>query len=193
MICIIKNEDIALADTTAIVNASNGQGFMGGKKGVVHRRCGVAESLHYESKGAIEPLAKAKCKKHSLFGYGAGKVFVTQAPNLKCDYIIHAITMRFPASKAKIKNIKKLLPEIVHISEKLNCKSVAIPLLGTGTGRLNRTEVLDMYSDYLKQSKVMFYIYVTEQLIFGRPGSSKTISFDKEGKYGWYNYMLYII
>ena len=77
------NNDIALSTADAIVNASNGIGFMGGKSGLECRKKGVAESLHFISQGAIEPLAKTKCKKHGLFGYAPGNVFITPGQPIK--------------------------------------------------------------------------------------------------------------
>ena len=65
MMIIKINNGIALSTADAIVNASNGIGFMGGKSGLECRKKGVAESLHFISQGAIEPLAKTKCKKHA--------------------------------------------------------------------------------------------------------------------------------
>lgn len=46
--------------------------------------------------------------------------------------------MRTPGSKAKIKKIKDLIPKIVAVAENLNINSVAIPLLGCGTGGLDK-------------------------------------------------------
>lgn len=39
------NKDIALSSADAIVNASNGIGYMGGKAGTEQRKKGVAESI----------------------------------------------------------------------------------------------------------------------------------------------------
>lgn len=59
----VTGEDIALSKADAIVNACNGVGYMGGKSGIIKRRCGVAESIHYISHGTVEKLAKADCRK----------------------------------------------------------------------------------------------------------------------------------
>lgn len=159
MFVIKVNEDITLSNADAIVNASNGVGYMGGKAGIANRKRGVAEGLHYESKGAIEPLAKAKCKTKGVFGYAPGNIFITNAPNLHTKNIIHAVTMRFPGSKAKIKTIKKLTQKILEISEELNYKSVAVPLLGTGTGGLDPFDVIKIYFEFFKDSTIKFEIY----------------------------------
>lgn len=67
--------------------------------------------------------------------------------------------MRFPGSKCKIKTIEKLVSKILTISEQNNFESVAIPLLGTGTGRLNLDDVLEVYTEYFKNSNIKFYVY----------------------------------
>ena len=58
--------DITKANTDVIVNASNGIGFMGGIIGK-HIKCeGVAESIHYETKGIVEKECKQKIKIHKF-------------------------------------------------------------------------------------------------------------------------------
>lgn len=44
------------------------------------------------------------------------------------------------------------------VAEKLNLRSVAVPLLGTGTGKLNRKTVKELLINNLVSSKVIFYI-----------------------------------
>lgn len=161
MIILKYNEDIAFSSADAIVNASNGIGYMGGKKGIEKRKRGVAESIHYVSNGAVELLAKKKCIAKSIFGYAPGDIFTTDAPNLNTKNIIHAVTMRFPGSKAKIKTIEALVPKIIKIAEESNYKIVAVPLLGTGTGRLKLSDVLKVYYDYFPYSNVNFEVYCT--------------------------------
>ena len=155
---IYAKGDITKFDVDAIVNAANGFGYMGGKRCVTELHIGVAESIQFASKGAVEQLARAKCKVQPLFSYAPGDVFLTNAPNLKCRKIIHAVTMRTPGSKAKIKNIKKLIPKIKTIAEDLNMESIAIPLLGCGTGGLDRKTVQNLLAHNLISDKVTFYI-----------------------------------
>ncbi len=66
--------NITKFDVDAIVNASNGFGYMGGKRCVNELHRGVAESIQFASCGAVERLARAKCKAHSFFGYSPGTV-----------------------------------------------------------------------------------------------------------------------
>lgn len=158
MMTIIYNEDIALSNANAIVNASNGWGYMGGQRCVNTKQDGVAESIQYISKGTVERISKQICKK-KLFGFAPGSIFITAAPNMKADYIIHAVTMRTPGSRAKIKTIKTLVPKIVKLSEQMKFKQVAIPLLGTGTGGLPLKDVYSIFEDLLLDSFVEFLLY----------------------------------
>ena len=158
MMTIIYNEDIALSNANAIVNASNGLGYMGGHRCIDTRQSGVAESIQYISRGAVERLSMSVCKKH-FFGLPPGSVFVTEAPNMNTDYIIHAVTMRTPGSNAKIKTIKALVPTIIEISEQMKLKQVAVPLLGTGTGGLPYKDVYNIFEDLLPDSFVEFILY----------------------------------
>lgn len=66
--------------------------------------------------------------------------------------------MRFPGGKAKFETIEKLIPKIKLTAEKLNLRSVAVPLLGTGTGKLNCKAVKELLINNLVSSKVIFYI-----------------------------------
>lgn len=65
MLTFVKDKDIALSSADAIVNASNGIGYMGGERGIIIRGNGVAESIHYISIGRVEELSKAISSKHS--------------------------------------------------------------------------------------------------------------------------------
>lgn len=158
---IIYGENIALSSAEGIVNAANGFGYMGGERCIREQHTGVAESIQFVSKGEVEKLARLRCKHHSLFGYSAGSVFVTEAPKMKALGIIHAVTMKFPGSKSKLKTIKKLIPEIVRAAEYMHFSTVAVPLLGTGTGGLSEQ---DVYCCFLEESSftdsnVRFWIY----------------------------------
>ncbi|MBQ5657011.1 MAG: macro domain-containing protein [Bacteroidaceae bacterium] len=158
----ILHGDICEASCDAVVNASNGIGFMGGKAGIRKRQPGVAESIHYLTGGQVERVAKKICKKHSFFGYAPGNVFVTPAFDLKCKYIIHAVTMRYPGTYSSIKTVQALLPGILEQARELGLKSVAIPLLGTGTGHVNQNKILKLYENFFEgvdDVQVDVYIY----------------------------------
>lgn len=141
------NGDITDIDTDIIVNASNGIGYMGGILGRLISFRGVAESIHYKTKGVVEKEAKTICKNKR---FKPGEIFVTGAGNLNAKYVIHAVTMYYPGMKTNIDVIKILLPRIIEEARKLKVSSIVIPLLGTGTGRVDKQKVLQLYEDYFK-------------------------------------------
>jgi O-acetyl-ADP-ribose deacetylase (regulator of RNase III) len=149
----IINADICKIKADAIVNASNGIGYMGGWIGKNIKLKGIAESINYATKGKVEKEAKKICRHKKylpryLCGYKPGEVFITGAANLYAENIIHAVTMRFPGMHSNIKIIQQLLPKIISEAHKINAKSIAIPLLGTGTGGISKTKVIALYKKF---------------------------------------------
>lgn len=62
----IINQDITRVKADILVNESNGIGFMGGLIGKYIKTKGVAEAIHYATKGAVEKEAKRACKKKQI-------------------------------------------------------------------------------------------------------------------------------
>lgn len=148
--------DICNLKVDAIVNASNGMGYMGGLLCRHVKLNGLAENINYITKGTVEKEARQKCKLKSylpriIVCKSAGEVFHTSSGSLKSKHIIHAITMKYPGTRSKLETIRKLLPEIINEAYTLNCKTIAIPLLGTGMGGLKENEVLEIYEEYFKE------------------------------------------
>lgn len=158
----IEYGDICQTTCDAIVNASNGIGFMGGRAGIRKKLAGVAESIHYATGGAVEQEAKKVCREHSPLGVSPGNVFVTSAGGLNSTYIIHAVTMRLPGTLSSKGTVKALLPRILETARSLGVRSIAIPLLGTGTGHLSEKKVLEMYEQAfagVEDLDICVYIY----------------------------------
>lgn len=142
---IVNKCDICNAEVDIIVNASNGIGYMGGFIGKYIRLNGVAESIHYLSKGTVEKEAKRICRSTK---YKQGDIFTTSSGKLKAKHIIHAVTVNYPGEKSDIEVIRILVPKIISKAHELKAKSIALPLLGTGVGKVSKYEVLKIY-DYL--------------------------------------------
>ena len=139
--------DICQASCDVIVNASNGIGFMGGLIGLVWKCAGVAESIHYATRGKVEREAILKCLRHYIIGYMPGSVFVTGAYNLNCRFILHAVTMYLPGTFSTLGTVRRLLPKILQEARSLGARTIAIPLLGTGVGRLKPEKVMALYEE----------------------------------------------
>lgn len=145
---VIK-EDIALAEADIIVNAANGCGWMGGRRCRSKLHKGVAEHINYYTKGAVEREALRSARKYShisswFFGHKAGDFFVTSSGGLKCKKIVHAVTMRFPASHSKIEDVTEVVKKILEFSSNSGYKSLAFPSLGCGNGGIKREKFRDI-------------------------------------------------
>lgn len=157
----IVNGDICSIECDAIVNASNGIGYMGGPIGKVFKRKGVAESIHYFTKGLVEKDAFKLCiNKDHPKDFKPGEVFVTNGYNLPCKVILHAVTMHLPGTKSNLKIVEVLTEKILKMSSENGYKTIAIPLLGTGTGGLKKDDVLKIYERVFNNSDTEVFIVV---------------------------------
>jgi len=138
-----------------LINAANGKGWMGGVIGRFVRLKGVAESIHYVDP-SIERLAKKEAKRLQV---KCGDVFLTDSGKLGFPKgILHAVTMDRPGQISNLNIIESCLKNILKFCSEKNINTVAIPLLGTGTGKLQKFDVLDLYQDMLKSSNTLFNV-----------------------------------
>lgn len=166
MVEIVYDKEIAFAEADVIVNAANGCGWMGGKRCQSELRKGVAEHLNYYTHGAIENKALTAARKYSkitswLFGTKAGDFFVTENCGLKCQEVIHAVTMRYPASYSNIKDVSEVIKKIFEYCHNSDYKSLAIPCLGCGTGGLPNDKVMELISneaEFYPKINIMIYL-----------------------------------
>lgn len=143
MMLIFKQGNIVNATEDIVVNAANGIGWMGGLLGRFFHLSGVAESIHYATKGKVEKEVR---RSHRFSR--PGDVFFTQGYGIGKLGIIHAVTMQIPGWWTKEQTVIELLPKIVDIAKEKGAKSIALPYLGCGTGHLNRRRVRRMYIEY---------------------------------------------
>lgn len=126
--------DITKLGVDAIVNAANGYiGVMG---------AGVAKAIKDAGGMEIEEEAKLLCLRYK---FNPGSAYYTKAGKLNCRYIIHAVTMRYPGEKSSLETVKKCLNSVFLLAKKLNCKTIAIPGLGTKIGRVPIDKVAGVY------------------------------------------------
>ena len=149
--CTIFEADIITAKADVIVNAANGWGFMGGKLAQAGLSGGVAEDLNYATKGKMEAYTLKKARRFKmipsfLFGKHSGEIFTSPPFGLNCNEVVHAVTMRSPGSRGDMKTIETLVNAIFTYCRNAGYHSVAMPLLGTGVGRLDKDEVRDIIS-----------------------------------------------
>ena len=119
---IVKQGDLTSINCDAVVNPANSFGYMGG---------GVAGAL--KRVGGIE-IEKEAVKSAPI---KVGSAVVTTAGMLTCKYVIHAPTMKNPAMRIGVENVKQATFAALKLAEKLTISSIAIPGMGTGVGGVN--------------------------------------------------------
>jgi len=117
MTIVVKKGDLTQISCDAIVNPANSYGYMGG---------GVAGSI--KRVGGIE-IEKEAISKAPI---DVGKAVATSAGALPCRYVIHAPTMKRPAMKIDVENVKRATRAALETGIKLNLRTIGIPGMGTG-------------------------------------------------------------
>ncbi len=136
MTIIVEKGDLTQVTCDAIVNPANSYGYMGGGvAGAIKRVGGIEIENEALSKGPIP----------------VGKAVVTNAGSLPCKYVIHAPTMKQPAMKIGISNVKLATKAALDLALKLKLSSIAIPGMGTGVGGVETNIAAKAIIDIVKQ------------------------------------------
>jgi len=139
--------DITKLKVDAVVNAANGYiGVMG---------AGVAKAIRDAGGVEIEKEARYLC---SRYKFNPGTTYYTKAGNLNCRYIIHAVTMKYPAERCSLDTVRQCLYAVFARAKKLNCKTIAVPGLGTRTGKAPLKEVAGIYKTIIPQLEKQYDI-----------------------------------
>ncbi|MCK4902071.1 MAG: macro domain-containing protein [Thermoplasmatales archaeon] len=119
MSIIVVKGDLTQTKCNAIVNPANSYGFMGGGVAGVIKRVGGIEIENEAISNA--PIA-------------VGKAVATTAGNLPCKFVIHAPTMKEPAMRIGIENVKLATRAALELGSELKLRTIAFPGMGTGVG-----------------------------------------------------------
>ncbi|WP_441001473.1 type II toxin-antitoxin system antitoxin DNA ADP-ribosyl glycohydrolase DarG [Fodinibius sp. SL11] len=131
-----KVGDILKADTEALVNTVNTVGVMG--KGIALAFKKAYPDNFKQYKKAVD---EGKVR--------IGAPFVTQTGLLQPKYIINFPTKKHWRHPSKLSYIEKGMESLVNIIKDNDIKSLAIPPLGCGNGKLNWDEVKPIMEHYL--------------------------------------------
>lgn len=142
----VINEDIVTANADVIVNAANGWGYMGGKNARNGTLDGISESLCYATNGEMETFCLVKARRFAhipsfIFGKKKGDIFSSPSFGLNCSEVIHAVTVNSPGSRSDVDTIYFLVHRILNYCIYKGFHKIAMPLLGAGTGGLNKDDV----------------------------------------------------
>jgi len=154
MAIIVQKGDLTQIKCDAIVNPANSFGYMGG---------GVA--------GAIKRIGGIEIEKEAISKapIPVGKAVVTTAGTLPCKYVIHAPTMKQPATRIGIENVKLATKAAFETGFKLKIKSIAIPGMGTGVGGVSSDNaaktIMSIAKDFENKFEKIILIDRNEEMV----------------------------
>ncbi|MEE8401792.1 MAG: macro domain-containing protein, partial [Candidatus Hydrothermarchaeaceae archaeon] len=132
----VKRGDITGEAVEAIVNPSNSHGVMGG---------GVAWTIKKNGGQVIEEVAVKTAP------IPVGSAVLTTGGRLKASYIIHATTMKEPAQRIDVENVKLATAAALECAAQNGLKSIAFPGMGTGVGGVNPGEAANAMVEVIRR------------------------------------------
>ena len=123
-------------EAQAIVNAANSHGLMGG---------GVAGIIRRAAGSQVEDEARAQAP------IPVGHAVVTSGGRTSFAGIIHAPTMPEPAMRIPVQNVKLATRAALRLADERGFRSLAIPGMGTGVGRVAPEEAAEGMVEEIRQ------------------------------------------
>ena len=147
---IIRN-DITKVKADAIVNTANPDAAIGG---------GVETAIY--SAAGKEKLLEARKKIGIL---QPGEVGVTEAFDLAAKYIIHVSGPVWKDGRSnELDILRQCYDKALHMAVENNCKSIAFPLLATGTYRfpeeIGVAIAVEAFTEFLKEYEIEIFLVV---------------------------------
>ena len=147
----IIRSDITNVKADAIVNTVNPYGFIGrGVETAIYHAAGSEELLEERRKlGILHP----------------GDVGVTTAFNLDAKYIIHVSGPVWKDGRSnELSILRQCYDKALHMAVENNCKSIAFPLLATGTYRfpeeIGVAIAVEAFTEFLKEYEIEIFLVV---------------------------------
>lgn len=155
---IIIRNNIALVDAEVLVNTANPEVVVGS---------GV-DSAIYEAAGKDELLKEREKIGHLDYGC----VGVTSGGKLKAKYIFHASGPRYiDGNHQEADYLRQCYEKCMELAIEKRCKSIAFPLMGTGSYGYPRKEAFEIatgvFTRYLMKSDILVYLVVFDDKSYG--------------------------
>ena len=147
----IIRDDITKVKADAIVNTANPAPTWGaGTDSAIYQAAGAKQLLKYRSK--IGEIA-------------VGNAAVTPAFRLPAKHIIHTVGPIWQdGNHGEYEALRSCYEKSLHLARKLNCKSIAFPLISTGSYGFPRAEALrtalKVIGDFLQNEEMTVYLVV---------------------------------
>lgn len=137
---VIIEGSLLQVEADIIVNPANSLGYMGG---------GVAGVIKRVGGSVIEEEAVIKAP------IPVGSAIVTTAGSLPFKGVIHAPTMEEPGMKTTEEKVRKAVRASLELADKMGFKSVAMPGMGTGVGKLPKDIAAKAMIEEIKNFKAV--------------------------------------
>ena len=151
---IVRN-DITKMEVDAIVNTANAKVFVGnGCDRAIYEAAGYETLLSY--------------RKENIGEVKEGEVFLTPGFSLGAKNIIHAVSPQFiDGSHKEDEKLRKVYKKALQLAEKNSFKSVAFPLISTGSFGYPKEEglriAIDGINEFLKEKDLLVYLTVFDE------------------------------
>ena len=154
MTLVVQKGDITELKVDAIVNPANSSGYMGGGVAGVIKRIGGFE---------IEKEAVSKAP------IPVGDAVVTTAGKLPCKYVIHAPTMKQPAMRIGVENVRLATRAAFKKAKESGIKSIGFPGMGTGVGGVPLVDaakvMVETAKDFEKHFEKIVFIGLNNEFV----------------------------
>ncbi len=153
----IIRDDITRVKADAIVNTANPKPVIGGG----------TDTAVYEAAGKEQLLAARKV----IGNIDPGDAVETPAFNLKAKYIIHTVGPIWNGGKSNEFDIlKNAYKNSMELAKRLNCKSIAFPLMATGSNGFPKDKALQIalstIQEFLIDNEMKVILVVFDQKAF---------------------------
>jgi O-acetyl-ADP-ribose deacetylase (regulator of RNase III) len=137
---VIIEGSLLQVEADLIVNPANSLGYMGG---------GVAGVIKRVGGSIIEEEAVIKAP------IPIGSAIITTAGSLPFKGVIHAPTMEEPAMETTEEKVRKAVRASLELADKMGFKSIAMPGMGTGVGKLPKDIAAKAMIEEIKSFKAV--------------------------------------
>lgn len=157
----IVREDITKIKCDAIVNPTNEELIPGG---------GIDAAIHKEAGVELGKMC------NRIGGLEVGQAKITPAYNLPCKFIIHTVGPWWDGGDNNEKeNLQSCYREALKIAKGTKCKSIAFPLISSGTYGYPKDQVLkvalEVIKEFLYNNDMLIYIVVFDKTSYSLSAS----------------------
>jgi hypothetical protein len=119
-------------------------------------RGGVTQWVQDEVEENELPLPRKKIP------FGRVLFLTTEARYTKADFIGYAASVNFDRVESNLDAIASILQDIIEYCKSNDCTIANLPVLGVGAGRLDPSDILDLYRRLLEHEPATFNVFIPD-------------------------------